>query len=91
MKSSKNLLSLDGFESLTLTREEWRLIDVAICGYIALLSLRAAPPKREQLESVLRAVRALWFEDRHERRKTGYCRVCGHYGSDCTGRQRPRK
>jgi hypothetical protein len=91
MKSSKNLLACDGIETLSLTREEWEIIDIAISGYVALWSLRAAPPKQELVQSVLRRVRALWFEDRHERRTTGFCRVCGHYGSDCTGRQRPRK
>jgi len=91
MKSSKNLLALDAIETLSITREEWQLIDVAICGYIALWTLKAAAPKLDKLQAVLRAVRALWFEDRHARRKTGFCRVCGHYGSDCTGRQSPRK
>lgn len=88
---TKNLLPQDGIENLSLTREEWQVLDMALTGYIALCSLRAAPPKQEMVQSILRRVRALWFEDRHERRKTGHCRVCGHYGSDCTGRQRPRK
>lgn len=91
MKSSKNLLPPGGIESLSMTREEWKLIDMALCGFIALCSLKAAPPKQEMLQSILRRVRALWFEDRHERRTTGLCRVCGHRGADCTGRQRPRK
>lgn len=88
---TKNLLAQDGVETLALTREEWQILDMVICAYIALCSLRAAPPKLEQVQSILRRVRILWFEDRHERRTTGFCRVCGHNGADCTGRQRPRK
>ncbi|RTL37283.1 MAG: hypothetical protein EKK48_24590 [Candidatus Melainabacteria bacterium] len=88
---SKNLLAPEVEETLTLTREEWEILDMALCGYIALCSLKAAPPKKENVQSILRRIRSLWFEDRHERRVTGYCRVCGCYGSDCTGRQRPRK
>ena len=91
MRTSKNLLAPEGIETLSLTREEWQIIDMAMCGYIALCSLRAAVPKQETVQSILRRVRTLWFEDRHERRTVGYCRVCGHHGSDCTGRQRPRK
>ena len=90
MAKEKNLLAPDGLETVTFTREEWRLIDMAICGFIALCALKAAAPRKEQLQSLLRKIRALWFEDRHERRLYGLCRVCGHYGSDCTGRQRPR-
>ncbi len=88
---TKNLLAQDATETLSLTREEWQVLDMALCGYIALCSLKAAPPKQEMVQSILRQIRSLWFADRHERRKIGYCRVCGHYGSDCTGRQRPRK
>mgnify|MGYP000998031056 CR=1 FL=1 len=88
---SKNLLAPDASETLTLTRKEWEIIDMALCGYIALCSLNAAPPKKEIVQSILQRIRSLWFEDRHERRGTGHCRVCGHSGSDCTGRQRPRK
>ncbi|MBX9570670.1 MAG: hypothetical protein K2X77_17390 [Candidatus Obscuribacterales bacterium] len=90
MAKERNLLALDGLETATLTREEWQLIDMAICGFIALCALRAAAPKQEKLQSLLRKIRGLWFEDRHERRQTGHCRVCGHHGRDCTGRQRPR-
>lgn len=90
MAKERNLLALDGLETATLTREEWQLIDMAICGFIALCALKAAAPKQEKLQSLLRKIRGLWFEDRHERRQTGHCRVCGHYGSDCTGRQRTR-
>lgn len=88
---TKNLLAQDVTETLALTRQEWQILDMALCGYIALCSLKAAAPKQEMIQSILKQVRSLWFEDRHERRKTGYCRVCGHNGSNCTGRQRPRK
>lgn len=91
MAKLKTLLSLDGLETLTLSREEWQILDMALCGYIALCSLRAAPPKQEVVQSILSKIRKLWFEDRHERRTIGHCRICGHHGSDCTGRQRPRK
>jgi predicted SprT family Zn-dependent metalloprotease len=89
MRSFKNLLAEDGIESLSLTRKEWQIVDTAICGYIAILCLNGASPKHQEIQSILRSVRTLWFENRHERRKTGFCRVCGHSGSDCTGRQRP--
>lgn len=87
---TKNLLAQDGLETLSLTREEWQLIDCALSGYIALMSLKAVVPKQEKVQSLLRRIRELWFEDRHERRTAGYCRVCGHHGKDCTGRQRSR-
>lgn len=92
MKNPKNLLALDGVESLLLTREEWRIVDLALSAYIALSCLRmGVAPKQEMVQSVLRRIRSLWFEDRHEKRTTGFCRVCGHYGRDCSGRQRPRR
>lgn len=90
MKTPKNLLAPDGIESLSLTRDEWRIVDLALSGYVALGCLSVAP-KQEMVQSVLRRIRSLWFEDRHEKRTIGLCRVCGHHGSDCTGRQRPKK
>lgn len=91
MAKLRTLLSPDGLETLTLSREEWQILDMTLCGYIALASLRAAPPNEEVLQSILSKIRPLWFEERHERRTTGYCRICGHHGTDCTGRQRQRK
>jgi len=67
MAKQKNLLAMDGLETATFTREEWQLIDMAICGFIALCAIRAAAPREQKLQDLLRKIRGLWFEDRHKK------------------------